>query len=83
MVTGTVVSVGTGASVVGVGSVGSDVSTGAAAQPVRKSSKSKMENRFMIVPRNARNGKAAHVRLADILAQLSKKVKNPPLESGG
>ena len=42
-----------------------------------------MDNRFIVVPRNAGNEKAAKVRLADILAQLSKKVKNPPLSSGG
>jgi len=67
----------------GVGSVGSDVSMGEAAQPVRKSSISKMDNRFIVVPLNVGNAKAAKVRLADILAQLSKKVKNPPLSSGG
>ena len=44
---------------------------------------SKMDNRFIVVPRNAGNEKAAKARLADILAQLSKKVKNPPLSSGG
>lgn len=82
---GTVASVGTvcGASVTVAGSVGSRVSDGETAQPVRKRKISKMDNRFIVVPRNAGNEKAAKVRLADILAQLSKKVKNPPLSSGG
>ena len=38
-----------------------------------------MDNRFIVVPLNVGNVKTAKVRLADILAQLSKKVKNPPL----
>ena len=78
---GTVASVGTvcGASVTVAGSVGSRVSDGETAQPVRKSSISKMDNRFIVVPLNVGNVKTAKVRLADILAQLSKKVKNPPL----
>ena len=67
----------------GAGSIGSDVSMGEAAQPVRKSSISKMDNRFIVVPRNVGNAKTAKFRLADILAQLSKKVKTPPLSSGG
>ena len=42
-----------------------------------------MDNRFIVVPRNVGNAKTAKVRLADILAQLSKKVKNPPLLMNG